>query len=110
VKADRRTVLAGSAALAAAGLLPGPAQAQSGFGPPRHGFSAFGELAYGPDTTHFAYVNPDAPKGGTVALQISRTQGNQAFDTFNTLNIYVLKGDATSVPGQVFCRSTGTSS
>ncbi|MFZ4533244.1 MAG: ABC transporter substrate-binding protein, partial [Alsobacter sp.] len=96
MKADRRTLLAGSAALAAAGLLPRPAPAQSGFGPQRHGFSAFGDLAYGPEATHFAYVNPDAPKGGSVALQISRTQGNQAFDTFNTLNIYVLKGDGAA--------------
>ena len=96
MRPDRRTLLAGSAALAATGLLPRPVQAQSGFGPPRHGFSAFGDLAYGPDATHFAYVNPDAPKGGSVALQISRTQGNQAFDTFNTLNIYVLKGDGAA--------------
>ena len=99
MRPDRRTLLAGSAALAATGLLPRPAHAQSGFGPQRHGFSAFGDLAYGPEATHFAYVNPDAPKGGSVALQISRTQGNQAFDTFNTLNIYVLKGDGAPVPG-----------
>jgi microcin C transport system substrate-binding protein len=44
-------------------------------------------------------VNPQAPKGGTIALQLRQAQGNQNFDTFNTLNVYVLKGDgAAGVP------------
>src|SRR5262249_22050178 len=30
----------------------------------RHGMSAFGDLKYPPDLKHFAYVNPNAPKGG----------------------------------------------
>ncbi|MDE2706900.1 MAG: hypothetical protein OXI35_17690, partial [Gemmatimonadota bacterium] len=33
-----------------------------------HGISLYGELKYGPDFTHFAYTNPDAPKGGTLRL------------------------------------------
>ena len=37
-----------------------------------------------------------APKGGTLALQIKRGAGNQNFDTFNTLNIFVLKGDGAA--------------
>ena len=31
---------------------------------PKHGLSAFGDLKYPPDFPKFAYVNPDAPKGG----------------------------------------------
>jgi microcin C transport system substrate-binding protein len=61
-----------------------------------HGLSSFGELAYPPDFKHFAYVNPAAPKGGTLTVQIKNTIGNQNFDTFNTLNIFVLKGDGAA--------------
>jgi len=64
-----------------------------------HGLSAFGDLLYPPDFKHFAYVNPDAPKGGVLSLQLKQSTGNQSFDTFNTLNVYVLKGDgAGGVP------------
>ena len=31
-----------------------------------HGISFFGSFKYPPDFTHFDYVNPDAPKGGTL--------------------------------------------
>ena len=31
-----------------------------------HGISFFGEFRYPPDLAHFDYVNPDAPKGGTL--------------------------------------------
>ena len=36
--------------------------------------------------------NPAAPKGGLLSLADQATIGNQNFDTFNTLNIYVLQG------------------
>ena len=56
--------------------------------PPPHattpGMSLFGDLKYGPDFEHFDYVNPDAPKGGTMRLS--------AIGTFDTLNPYVVKG------------------
>jgi microcin C transport system substrate-binding protein len=42
------------------------------------GMSLFGDLKYGPDFQHFDYVNPDAPKGGTMRLF--------AIGTFDTLN------------------------
>lgn len=61
-----------------------------------HGLSTFGELALTPDFKHFAYVNPAAPKGGTIALTIKSTGGNQNFNTFDTLNIYVFKGDGAA--------------
>ena len=54
------------------------------------------------DFSHFPYVNPDAPKGGEIALQVSATAGNQNFTTFNTLNIYILKGDGAAGMGAIF--------
>jgi microcin C transport system substrate-binding protein len=47
-------------------------------------------------------VNPDAPKGGEISLQVSATAGNQNFTTFNTLNIYILKGDGAAGMGAIF--------
>jgi microcin C transport system substrate-binding protein len=67
-----------------------------------HGLSRFGDLAYPADFKHFAYVNAHAPKGGVLSTQISSTSGNQTFDTFNTLNIYVLKGDGAAGMGLTF--------
>jgi microcin C transport system substrate-binding protein len=92
----RRAILAGATALAAT-----PAQwavsAHADEGEREsHGLSIFGDLKYGPDFRHLSYVNPNAPKGGLVSQQIANTTGNQAFDTFNTLNIYVLKGDGAA--------------
>jgi microcin C transport system substrate-binding protein len=63
-------------------------------GPERHGLSIFGDLKYPADFTHFDYVDPAPPKGGTFS-QIGPTIAfNQSFQTFNTLNGYILKGDA----------------
>ena len=59
----------------------------------RHGISIFGQLKYGADFKHFDYANPDAPKGGELRLSPSEAYLNQGFLTFDTLNIYVLKGD-----------------
>lgn len=55
----------------------------------RHGLSAFGDLKYPPGFDHFDYVNPDAPKGGRLAM--IGTAGRTTFDSFNA---YILKGDA----------------
>jgi microcin C transport system substrate-binding protein len=55
----------------------------------KHGLSAFGDLAYPADFEHFAYAHPDAPKGGTFSLV-----GWGGVTTFNSLNNYILKGDA----------------
>ncbi|MBN2760512.1 MAG: ABC transporter substrate-binding protein, partial [Rhodobacteraceae bacterium] len=38
-----------------------------------HGYSFYGDLSYPPDFTHFNYVNPDAPKGGAIALSAQGT-------------------------------------
>ena len=46
-----------------------------------HGFSPLGTLRYGADFSHFDYVDPHAPKGGTLRLiRIG------AFGTLDTLN------------------------
>lgn len=62
----------------------------------RHGLSSFGELKYPRDFAHFDYVNPLAPKGGRFSGQLSSTIGNQSSGTFDTLNIYVLRGSGAA--------------
>jgi microcin C transport system substrate-binding protein len=59
-----------------------------------HGLSAFGDLAYEADFPHFRYVDPNAPKGGTFSQIGPARQYNQNFLTFNSLNSYILRGDA----------------
>ena len=60
----------------------------------RHGMSAFGDLNYPPDFPHFNYVNAKAPKGGVFSQIGPNRQFNQSFQTFNSLNSFILKGDA----------------
>ena len=60
----------------------------------RHGASLFGTLRYQPGFKHFDYVNPNAPKGGTFSQIGPSRLNNQNFLTFNSLNSYILKGDA----------------
>jgi microcin C transport system substrate-binding protein len=55
----------------------------------KHGLSAFGDLAYPANFEHFAYADPNAPKGGTFSLV-----GWGGVTTFNSLNNFILKGDA----------------
>src|SRR5215475_15332006 len=59
-----------------------------------HGISAFGDLKYPADFKHFDYVNPDAPKGGGFSETVTSRLFNQNFLTFNSLNSFILKGDA----------------
>ncbi|MEL6682552.1 MAG: extracellular solute-binding protein [Pseudomonadota bacterium] len=54
-----------------------------------HGYSAFGNLKYGPDFAHFDYAYPDAPQGGII----SQRQLYGA-STFDSLNIFIIKGDS----------------
>lgn len=93
----RRTLLAGAGATAALLGLPVSltrAFAQNPTGERLHGLSAFGELKYAPDFTHFDYVNPEAPKGGRFHYSPPNWLFNQSPQTFNTLNTFVLSGDA----------------
>src|SRR5262249_19073943 len=60
----------------------------------RHGVSAFGDLKYPPDFKHFDYVNPNAPKGGVFSHVGATRIFNQNLLTFNSLNSFILRGDA----------------
>jgi microcin C transport system substrate-binding protein len=84
----RETLLLGGGA--AASLLIRPAAADE---PERHGMSAFGDLKYPADFSHFDYVNRHAPKGGLFSHVGSTRAFNQNFLTFNSLNSFILKGD-----------------
>ena len=59
-----------------------------------HGLSAFGDLAYPADFPHFRYVDPGAAKGGVFSQIGPDRIYNQNFLTFNSLNTFILKGDA----------------
>jgi len=74
-----------------AGPMAGPAVAEPA---PRHGLSMYGDLKYGPDFRHFDYVDPNAPKGGTVRLS--------AIGTYDTLNPFTLRGVAATGLGLLF--------
>ncbi|MEM0909062.1 MAG: extracellular solute-binding protein [Pseudomonadota bacterium] len=97
----RRTVLAmsGAAAFAACSLRSAaattldrseaPAAAK-----PRHALTVFGEPRHAEDFQHFDYVNPNAPKGGSIKLTPSSWMTNQNPTTFNTFNMMILRGDS----------------
>jgi microcin C transport system substrate-binding protein len=50
-----------------------------------HGVTLYGPLLYDPGFKHFSYVNPDAPKGGTIVTDIS---------DFDSINPYIILGTA----------------
>jgi len=64
--------------------------------------SAFGDLKYPKDFTQFDYVNADAPKGGLFSTVPSSRSYNQSFQTFNSLNAFILKGDGAIGMEQTF--------
>lgn len=68
-----------TAALLAFGAAPALAQKS-------HGLSAFDDLKYPAGFTHFAYVNPAAPKGGELR--------EWQLESFDNLNPLILKGVA----------------
>ncbi len=86
MRATRRGLVLGGLAAS----LPWSASAAEG--EERHGLSSFGDLKYPKDFKNFDYVNPLAPKGGRFSGQLAGTTGNQSLGTFDTLNIYVLRG------------------
>lgn len=59
-----------------------------------HAVTIQGQPKYGPDFKNFDYVNPNAPKGGTVALGLQGT-----FDSFNP---YIVKGTPTAVSSLIY--------
>ena len=97
----RRNVLTIAAGAAGALTLGRPipafaqgAQASEGAGRETHGISAFGDLKYPADFKQLDYVNPDAPKGGAFTLVGTSRAYNQNFLTFNSMNSFILSGDA----------------
>jgi microcin C transport system substrate-binding protein len=90
----RRLLQLSAAALAGVhvGVFRGSAEAADGT--ESHGMSAFGDLKYPPDFRQFDYVDAKAPKGGLFSQIGPGRHLNQNFLTFNSLNSYILKGDA----------------
>jgi len=105
IRLSRRSVIgAGAAALVAPRVLakPGaPTGAPNRFGPlaqgevESHGLSTFGDLGEPADFKYFGYVNPKAPKGGTLAL-------SPASSTYDSFNAYVLRGNPATGMTLVF--------
>ncbi len=61
---------------------------------PVHGAAMYDDLRYGPDFEHFDYVDPNAPKGGTLTLS--------AIGSFDNLNPYILRGTSAAGLGLMF--------
>ena len=64
----------------------------SGSASAAHGFAQYGDLLYPAGFKHFSYVNPNAPKGGT--LNLPNPDRRTSFDKFNP---FTLKG--VTAPG-----------
>ncbi|MCH2171329.1 extracellular solute-binding protein [Myxococcota bacterium] len=72
-------------------LTSGAAHAEktpSGSAGPGHGLAMHGDLKYGADFEYFDYVEPDAPKGGTLR--------RAAIGTFDSFNPFIIKGNAAA--------------
>ena len=67
----------------------------------RHATTLIGTPKYGPDFKHFDYVNPNAPKGGSVRLG--------AMGTFDSFNIITYKGNIAGAVGQIYDQLMATS-
>src|SRR5262249_27061436 len=76
-------------------FLGASARAQDGNLQWQHGLSLFGELKYPAGFRHFDYVNPNAPKGGSVRLMALGT-----FDNFNEV-VAGLKGSIAAGAGML---------
>ena len=61
---------------------------------PVHGIAMHGDLAYPADFEHFAYANPDAPKGGTLTLS--------ALGSYDSFNPYIIKGQPAASVGLIY--------
>jgi microcin C transport system substrate-binding protein len=59
-----------------------------------HALSLLGQPKFGPDFKHFDWLNPAAPKGGTVRLW--------ALGGFDSLNPYTIKGSPAAAIGLIY--------
>ena len=87
-------VLGWSAGLIGAGALPADAQAA-------HALAWGAEPKYPPDFRHFDYVNPDAPRGGSV--------NRDGFGSFDKLNPFTLRGIAAAGINELMFETLGES-
>lgn len=59
-----------------------------------HALALHGDLKYDADFSHFEYVNPAAPKGGTMRLA--------TIGTFDSLNPFILQGTPAAGSGLIY--------
>ena len=59
-----------------------------------HALSMFDDVKYDPDFEHFDYADPSAPRGGEIRLA--------ALGTFDSLNPFILKGNAAAGSGLIY--------
>ena len=81
-------------AAAAMALSTGAGSLSAGSETRHHALSLVGEPAYGPDFKHFDWVNPDAPKGGTVR--------QWAMGSFDSLNPFSVQGSTAAGVGLIY--------
>ena len=63
--------------------------------PGKHALTLYGDPPkYAEDFSHFDYVNPDAPKGGTLRLS--------GFGSFDSLNGFISRGTAADQLGLIY--------
>nr|MCU0987413.1 extracellular solute-binding protein [Acetobacteraceae bacterium] len=91
----RREIVSASLAAPLVAAMPAvrPAAAQAG-SRRTHALSLLGEPRYRPGFTHFGYVNPNAPKGGEVALA--------AIGSFDSFNPFIVRGVAAAGLGALW--------
>lgn len=70
-----------------------------------HAYALWGEPLYPPGFAHFAYVNPEAPKGGELRLV-----SNQRTSTFDKYNPFTIKGSAPAYLAELMFDSLLTGS
>jgi peptide/nickel transport system substrate-binding protein len=88
IKPDRSAPLIALLAVLAIGLPVTPALSQ-----PVHAIAMHGEPALPDDFAHFSYVNPEAPKGGSIAYGV--------VGSFDSLNPFILKSMRTTARGVI---------
>jgi microcin C transport system substrate-binding protein len=99
----RRVLVLGGSAMAAVWAQPALAAGEGvEAAPDSHGMSAFGDLKYPADFRQFDYVNAAAPKGGVFSTIPSSRAYNTSFQTFNSLNSFILRGDGAAGMDQTF--------
>jgi len=70
-----------------------------------HAYALWGQPLYAQDFAHFAYVNPQAPKGGELRLV-----SNLRYSTFDKYNPFTLKGSPPAYLSEMLFESLLTAS